>query len=140
MLHDESMPSDTAPDDNEALDFHFLDLPGVPYRRSNVGHEQARLEALCPLATEAELAPVESTKVTTKQALLAEVKLRGQIVIREFDKDGGAYIYLRGESGWYRWTNRKFRRQSQLLSTMLFEAAKSGKDIALCPKRPEAHR
>lgn len=122
------MPNATQTEDLETLDF-CMDVRGTPIARTEDGDViQTRLERRMPLAP--------TVEQTTKVALLAEVKARSLTVITEFDRQGYAYIYLKADTGWYRYTARKFRRGSSDLQSMLWDAAKSGLSIAVCPQMP----
>lgn len=113
---------------SELLDF-TMDVRGEPLPRTEDGDViQTRLERRMPLAP--------AVEQTTKVALLDEVKARSLTVITEFDRQGYAYIYLKGATGWYRFTARKFRRGSSDLQSMLWDAAKTGLSIAICPRLP----
>lgn len=111
-------------------DFAFLTPGTVPCAPNpGVSHVQARAMAACPLV---EPTPAE----VTKSALVTEVKARSLKVIEEYDRNGYAYIYVNGPSGWYRFTARKFRRLSSDLNAMIWEASKLGHEFAVCPVKP----
>lgn len=109
----------------DSLDFAMMDAPTASAPR--------------PTRNPADAFEVIRARVEAHQravSIVHDVKARGLVTIREFDVNGFAYLYLRDNRGWHRYSDRRYHRASAALSEAIWEAGKRGLEMAICPKMP----